>query len=71
MKNIDTLINLVRPYAVRVDANKMNNSEKQTTMELLSGPKKTVKMPPYMAKLIKQPAIKTVTLIMRRPKNNN
>jgi hypothetical protein len=46
MKNIEKFINLVSPYAVSVDANKMNNKEKYTAIELLLGPRKTVKMPP-------------------------
>lgn len=67
MKNIDKLISLVSPYAVNVEAKRINSNEKYTAIELLLGPRNTVKMPPYMAKLTKYPAMKTVTLIMRRP----
>lgn len=31
---------------MRVDAKRMNKSEKYTAMEVLSGPRKTVNMPP-------------------------
>lgn len=67
MKKIDTFISLVKPYAIKVEANRMNKREKYTAIELLSGPKNTVKIPPKTAKLMKYPAIKTVTLIMSRP----
>lgn len=53
MKKIDTFINLVNPYAIKVDANKIKSKEKYTAMELEFGPKKTVNIPPKIAKLIK------------------
>ncbi len=67
MKNIETLISLVSPYANMVEASKMKSNEKYTAMELLSGPRKTVNIPPTIAKLIKYPAINTVRLIMSSP----
>ena len=45
----------------------MNNSEKYTAIELLPGPRNTVNIPPKIAKLIKYPAMNTVTLIMSKP----
>lgn len=46
MKNIDTLISFVKPYALKVDANNINNNEKYTAIELLLGPRNTVNIPP-------------------------
>ncbi len=48
----------------------MNNNEKQTDIELEFGPRKTVKIPPKIAKLIKYPAMNTVRFIINRPQNN-
>ena len=70
MKNIEMSISLVKPQAIRAEANKMNNSEKQTAIELLLGPKNTVKIPARSAKLIKYPAMKIVILIINNPKNS-
>jgi hypothetical protein len=53
MKNIDSPMSFVRPYAMRVDASKINNNEKYTAIDELSGPKNTVNMAPSRAKLIK------------------
>jgi len=52
---------------MRVHDKRINNSEKYTAIELELGPKKTVNIPPRIAKLIKYPAMKTVTLIIRSP----